>query len=87
MIKILQKLSTEGTCLNRIKAILDELIDNVILNCDSALSGHGLMWALLTHRESRHCPLLCLRHSWDATRTRKPRPPGPVVVRLTLLRI
>ena len=64
------------------KAIHDEPIANAILNGESALSGCGL-----THRESRHCPLLSRRHSRDATRTRKPRLPVPVVVRLALLRI
>jgi len=49
------------------KAIHDEPIANAILNGESALSGCGLTWAGLTHRESRHCPLLCLCHSRDAT--------------------
>ena len=87
MIKKSPETGHRGNVPHQNKAIHDEPIANAILNGESALSGCGLTWAGLTHRESRHCPLLCLRHSWDATRTRKPRPPGPVVVRLTLLRI
>ena len=58
MIKILQKLDTEGTCLHRRKAMHEEPVTTIILNGDSALSGCGLTQAGLTHREGRHCPLL-----------------------------
>ena len=51
MIKTLQKMGVEGTCLNVVKTIYDKLIENITLNGEK-------LWAFLLRSGIRQgCPL------------------------------
>ena len=54
MIKTLQKMGIEGTCLNRVKAIYDKPTANIILN------GEKLKAFPLTSETRQGCPLSLL---------------------------
>ena len=54
MIKTLQKIGIEGTCLNIVKAIYDKPTENIILN------GEKLKAVPLTSGTKQGCPLLPL---------------------------